>query len=161
MATPEQQRDLYLAEDAINAPAVTAYLTKYPERAVGETITDTLYGFDWLIKAVWANRGNVVVQGAYIDVDEGETQKWSTLSNILLEKALYPYADSFTTTATDTYTLTDAIGGEMMTVSIEGGPFLNPATDYTWDSETGELVLTTSFSAGQQVDYTYKKNPYS
>lgn len=154
--------DMIHAEADLNATALSDYLTKYPERAVGNTFTDTVNGWDWVVKLLTARQGYPVLMAKFKDTVDGEIEYIREISNINLQKALYHYIGDFTITGTTTnYNIPDAKGGIMDFVSIDGGAALVQDTDYAFDSATGDIDFLIIVTDGQQVDYIYKKNPYS
>lgn len=150
--------DLYLAQSAVNATALTAFATRYPAITVGATFTDT-NGNSWEFSHIGANRGFVYVYAKYID-GMTVTDYEANINEIMYRNGVFYFTLSFITTGATDYTETDLIGGTIMQITIEGGPALNPATDYTFNDIAGKISFLIPIIPDQQVDVNYKKSPY-
>jgi hypothetical protein len=155
----------YNAQSELNSDALAAFTAQYPLIVAGATFTDA-NGLDWKVVSVLPFNNTVSVLIRYVDPITGDTDYITNLYSITGQRLMFTFADSFVTTdagggvADTIYFRPDMRYGEIVQVTIEGGPALNPATDFTWDANLFKLTITIAITPGQTVDTIYKKAPY-
>lgn len=152
----------YNALSELNALALAAFTAKYPLVTVGATFTETI-GIKWKVRYIYADRNQAMFMATFVDPPSTDTNYTRMFYSPDPEMLWFDgnFTDVLTTQpAGQVVNVQAARFGEVLDIDIDGTP-LNPATEYTFDSATGDLTLANPTTAGQLLNFNYRSKPYS